>query len=188
MRKIISRGAVLAGFLLAFSGCHLIHKSQAASEDSKGPSNRAVANIQSECNADNYLDFIYTPGVHNCDLREVDFREKDLSGANFKGADCREADFRGAILIGADFSDADCSYAKFQNVEAFRNSKWSYTILIRTIMPGRLWRHVLRSSKRSKESVILYSGDLQERRNEQEKRENKSMRERLEEGEEGLEI
>ena len=37
MRKIISRLAVLAGFLLAFSGCHLIRKSQAASEGSPSP-------------------------------------------------------------------------------------------------------------------------------------------------------
>ena len=160
MTKIISRLVVLAGFLLAFSGCHLIHKSQAASEDSKSPSNRAVANTQSECNADNYMDFIYTPGVHNCDLREVDFSEKDLSGANFreailsganfKEANCSEADFTWAILRRADFSDADCSYATFKNVEAFQGSTWSYTVLTGTTMSKGLWRHILRSSRRSR--------------------------------------
>ena len=103
MRKIISRLAVVAGFLLAFSGCHLIQKSQAASEGSENPSNRAVANTQSECNADNYMDFIYTPGVHNCDLRGIDFSEKDVSGWNFAGA----------FLSGADFTEADCSGANF---------------------------------------------------------------------------
>jgi len=118
MFKTITQLAVLAGFLLAFSGCYLIRKSQAASEGSNSPSNRTVANTQSECNADNYMDFIYTEGTHNCDLRGADLREKDLSGANFKGADCREADFWLTRLNKADFTGANCAGANFDRAIA----------------------------------------------------------------------
>ena len=45
MIKIISRLAVLAGFLLAFSCCHLIRKSKVASAESSKPAKRTVAGL-----------------------------------------------------------------------------------------------------------------------------------------------
>ena len=197
MRKIISRLAVVAGFLLAFSGCHLIHKSQAASEASPKPEKRTVASLSlSEgipCNKGNFRDFIYTPGTHNCDLREVDFSGKDVSGGNFAGAnlegavfvnsDCRNAVFTGAILTGADFSGADCAYANFEKVEDFKNTKWSYTIMIRAKFPFKLLGHLWRDPPHG---AIFNSRNLQKRRDEL--RRERLEEEEGEEGEEGINI
>ena len=91
MFKAISKTLILTGFLFV----------------------SALAFSQSECNADNYMDFIYTEGTHNCDLREADLRQKDLSEANFKGADCRGADFWLSRLSEADFTGANCAGANF---------------------------------------------------------------------------
>ena len=133
MTKIISRLAVVAGFLLAFSGCRLIQKSQAASEDSKSPSNRAVANTQSECNASNYRDFIDRHGVHKCNLRRTMLYEAD-----FRGANCIGADFTGAILTRANFAGANCRDADFSGVVYYESAIFRETILIDAIMSYEL--------------------------------------------------
>ena len=119
MRKIISRLAVVAGFLLAFSGCHLIRKSQAARAESPPPAKRTVASLSlSEgipCNKGNYMDFILKDGIHNCNLRGGDFRARNFRvGANFEGANCRDADFQGAHVLSATFKSSDCREANFK--------------------------------------------------------------------------
>ena len=86
----------------------------------------ATAKIQ--CNLENYQDFIDKPGVHNCNLRGMIFRDEpfvyslfevismitdktplmvDLKWANLKGADLQDADLERANLIGADLSWAN---------------------------------------------------------------------------------
>ena len=125
MFKMISRTLILTGFLFM----------------------SALVFAQSECNESNYRDFIYTPGVHNCDLRGGDFkgadcREANFAGAdlretNFEGADCRGADFTGARLIRAwlkegNFSEANFSVANFFSAYC-RGANFSKAIFSKTI-------------------------------------------------------
>ena len=60
-------------------------------------------------------------------LRGLSFKGKDLSGANFSGADIRGTNFRGANLTGADFSGADIRGTNFHGVNLtganFRGAK-----------------------------------------------------------------
>ena len=86
------------------------------------------ATTKIQCNIENYQDFINKPGIHNCNLREVSFRDGpfvyslfevismitnkaplmvDLKWANLKGADLQDADLERANLIGADLSWAN---------------------------------------------------------------------------------
>ena len=59
------------------------------------------------CNASNYGDFIFMPGIHNCDLRWADLR-----GANLEATSLWETDLSGANLIGAQMSDEFREYAR----------------------------------------------------------------------------
>ena len=89
---------------------------------------RAVAS--ESCNAENYQDFIYKQGKHNCFLRWVHFRNRafytlfgfiqipaNLRGANFEGADLVGADFTGADLRGANLREADLRGVSFYEAD-----------------------------------------------------------------------
>ena len=144
MTKIISQVAVLTGFLLAFSGCHLIPKSQAASEASPKPEKRTVASPSlSEglpCNKSNYEDFIFTPGVHNCDLREVDFSGKDLSQTNLSWAN----------IEGANFSGVNLNLANLEGVKKFGGAIFDMA----TTMVGTIVSDELREYARSQGALV----------------------------------
>ena len=50
---------------------------------------------ETTCNIDNYRDYIYTPGLHQCDLSEADLiLDETLHQANFSGANLVEANFQ----------------------------------------------------------------------------------------------
>ena len=107
-----------------------------------------------QCNIQNYQDFIYKHGEHNCYLRWVYFRNRafytlfgfiqipaNLSGANFEGADLvgadftwadlqranlRDADLRGVSFYDADLEGADLRGAKFQKKEGLTEIELRY--------------------------------------------------------------
>lgn len=154
MIKTISETLILTGFLFlfAFSGCHLIRKSQAASEGSPrslssdnkedswtdrirgffqsfmGGKVRSFEpdNKDNPCNKDNYQEFIHNPGNFYCDLRGADLREIDCAGANFSFADLRGADLSETNCERANFFRAKVDEANFEGSDLIRAIfKWA---------------------------------------------------------------
>ena len=65
---------------------------------------------ETTCNIDNYRDYIYTPGNHQCDLRDA-----NLSRADF---------FRGANFSYANLFRANFSYANLRSTNLTRAKLW----------------------------------------------------------------
>lgn len=69
------------------------------------------------------LRYIHSPILRDSDaaegalLRDADFRECDLQGACFDGANLTNAHFQGARLAGAGFRDADLEGANFEGAD-----------------------------------------------------------------------
>ena len=113
MIKIISRLAVVAGFLLAFPGCHLIQKNQAESESSPSHVKRPVAGV---------FKSIIKTFRGGRDLRGRDFSGKNVIEEDFSGDDLRGAIFKAADAAGTNFrmanlSDADMRWADFTEAD-----------------------------------------------------------------------
>ena len=70
-----------------------------------------------ECNADNFRDFIIKTGIYNCDLRGEILIAVVLPGANLRGADLRGADLLLADLTGADLRGADLYKADLREAD-----------------------------------------------------------------------
>ena len=63
------------------------------------------------CDKENYQEFIYKFGIHNCDLSGTNFVGADLFRTNLSGANLTNADLGEADLFGVDFTGANLSEA-----------------------------------------------------------------------------
>ena len=84
---------------------------------------------QSQCHVTNYRDFIFTEGIHNCDLSNtilfgVNMWRANLQGANFQGAYLARADFCGTNVTDANFSGANLARAYFCGANLLRAIFW----------------------------------------------------------------
>ncbi len=85
---------------------------------------------EATCNIDNYKDYIYTPGDHQCDLEGAFLFRMNLSYANLQGADLQRvnlyranlqwANLSGAYLYRANLQRANLQGADLQRVNLYR--------------------------------------------------------------------